>query len=355
MSAEQLLFDGRRIKIKTQERAAKSDAGVIVDYLRVTVRRDAIEALSFIPQGAMDSEITRLLAVRWAELVGFQFGEVRGKGRDYYEHTCTIWNDNGREVGSVSGGGEHQAGTFCFTLKGEGCTYAAPGWERTAYEFFNALEAKITRVDLARDFFDGESGGVESVRDAYRQGLFNYNGRKPSCDQNGDWEHGKSRTWYVGKRESGKVFRGYEKDHQFGNLDGKWWRAEVELRSHQRIIPLESLIRPSSFFAGAYEYCAQLLQHVQPQKVSTGHKVAEASIESCIRWIERTVAPALVHISLNSSFDWLMQVTVEHAHRPLPKALKGLTSSAIKSGCERALKRFSSAAPPSVAPSPLAA
>ncbi len=345
MNAEQLLFDGKRVMLKTAERAAAADAGVIVDYLRVTVKREALKALEDAHLPETDAAFTRLLAQRLAQLTGFSFGEFREKGRDYYDHTCTVWNANGNEVGSVSGGGEHQRGTFCFTLKGEGCNYAAKGWERALYDFFTPLGAKITRVDLARDFFNGEKGGVDAVREGYLPGMFDYRNRRPSQDQAGSWDNGHSRTYYVGRRESGKMFRGYEKSHQFGDMEGKWWRAEVEFRSHQRIIPLEALIRPASFFAGAYDFCHELLQNIEPVTMQTGHVVAEASVERSVKWLERTVAPAIVHLSLEAGFDWITRLCIEHATRPLPKALRGLSKPSIQYGITQALKRFTQSTP----------
>ncbi|WP_101050025.1 replication initiation factor domain-containing protein [Macromonas nakdongensis] len=343
--AEQLLFDGKRVLIKTQERAARADSGVIVDYLRFTVKHERLKDLedAHLPQS--DAAFVRLLAQRLAQLTGFSFGEARQKGRDYYDHTCTIWNANGHEVGSVSGGGEYQRGTFCFTLKGEGCTYAAQGWERAVYDFAQALDAKITRIDLARDYFTGEKGGVEAVRAGYLNGEFDYRNRRPSQENAGCWDNGHSRTYYVGKRESGKMFRAYEKGHQYGDMNSQWWRAEVEYRSHQRIIPLEALIRPANYFAGAYEYCADLLLDVLPVTVPTAHAVAEASTERTVRWVERTVAPAVVHLSLNCGFDWLTRLVIEHADRPLPKALRGLQPEAIKQGMDNATKRFTRSTP----------
>jgi phage replication initiation protein len=62
----------------------------------------------------------------------------------------------------------------------------------------------------------------------------------------------KGRTLYVGTRESGKLLRVYEKGIQMGDPKDKWVRWELELHSSQRVIPLETMIKPSEFLAGAY-------------------------------------------------------------------------------------------------------
>lgn len=141
------------------------------------------------------------------------------------------------------------------------------------------------------------------------------------------------------------MFRGYDKGHQFKLLDDPWWRAEVELRSANRVIPLETLIRPASFFAGAYGFTARILENVEPQAIPTLQKIAESSVERTVRWFERTVAPSLVHLSLAAGFDWLMDIAENQAHRPLPKSLNGLSVEAMRAGIRKSLKRFSSTPP----------
>jgi phage replication initiation protein len=162
----------------------------------------------------------------------------------------------------------------------------------------------------------------------------------------GDLIEGHSTTFQVGKRESGKVFRGYDKGHQFKLMDDPWWRAEVELRSNNRIIPFEALIRPSSFFAGAYGFTARILEGVEPQSIPTGQKVAEASIERTVQWFQRTVAPSLVHLSLAAGFDWLQDIAIDQAYRPLPRSLQGISPDSMKAGIEKVLKRFSTPCEP---------
>jgi phage replication initiation protein len=343
---ERLVVEGKKVKLLSADRAVKADAGVVVDYFRATVKRERLFDAMIPSKGELivdglqlDSEIVADLAVYFAKILGFHVGEQR-HGRDYYDHTFTIVNANGEEIASVSGGGETQRGTFCFSMKGSGCTYAAQGWERRLYDALSPLEAKITRIDLARDFFEGQFNYSQALQ-AFHDGEFSYRGRQPTTDFQGDVVNLQRTTFYVGKRESGKMFRGYDKGHQFKLMDDKWWRAEVELRSNNRVIPLEALIRPSSYFAGAYGFCARILEDVQPQTIPTGQKVAEASVDRTLQWFTRTVAPSLVHISLNSGFDWLTHIAVDQAYRPLPKSLRGISPESMKAGIAKALKRFS--------------
>jgi phage replication initiation protein len=346
---ERLALEGKKVKIVCAERAAKADAGVIVDYFRCTVTRETLWDASIPSKGELivdglqlDSEVVYDLAVHWSKILGFQLGESR-LGRDYYDHSFTIINENGQEVASVSGGGETQRGTFCFSLKGNGCTFAEKGWEQRAYEFFAPLSAKVTRIDLARDFFQGQYGYQQAVQ-AYKDGDFSYRGRAPTKLIHGDVidpDNTHSTTFSVGKRESGKLFRGYDKGHEQKLMDDPWWRAEVEFRSANRIIPLETLIRPAAFFAGAYGFTARILEDVEPQSIPTLQRVAEASVERTVRWFERTVAPSLVHISLAAGFDWLTHIAVDQAYRPLPRSLQGISAASMRAGIQTALKRFS--------------
>lgn len=343
---ERLALEGQKVKLLCAERTTSADSGVVVDYLRTTVTREALFASAIPSKGELivdglqlDGEIVVDLATHFAKLLGFTLGESR-PGRDYYEHSFTILNENGQEVASVSGGGESQRGTFCFSLKGNGCTFAKHGWEQRLYDFFAPLSAKVTRIDLARDFFEGQYGYQQAVQ-AFNDGEFSYRGRAPSKMAVGDLIDGHSTTFQVGKRESGKIFRGYDKGHQFKLMDDKWWRSEVELRSNNRIIPLETLIRPASYFAGAYGFTARILEDVVPQKIPTLQKVAEASVERTIRWFERTVSPSLVHISLAAGFDWLTDIAVDQALRPLPRSLQGISPASMKAGVMKALQRFS--------------
>ncbi len=351
---EKLVIEGGRVKVVTQARQTEAtragQSGVIVDYLRFTIKRDELVKFRNIPLDTDDQNLANVYAFEFAKLLGYQLG-VNRPGRDYYEFTTTIDNANGHEVASVSAGGEGQRGTVCFTLKGEGCTFARETWERRVFEFFDGMSPKITRIDCAKDFFSGELTFDECAH-AYQFGEFDYRNRRPSTTQFGsvvqfDGVECNSRTFQVGKRDSGKLFRGYEKDHQFKNMDGKWFRAEVELRSVNRIIPWDALVNAGAIFAGAYDFTAMLAEKVQALKVPTATKVAEAGAAACIRWVNRVVAPTMVILaSVTEDLDWFADIAFANKERRVPRSLRGLSLPEMKAGFLTGLSKFKSSIVP---------
>lgn len=345
---EKLVIEGGKVKFATEGRqiSAMDNGGVIVDYLRFTVLRDRIvsEMQHTIPLDSDDENTVMRLAFVFAGLLGYFPGDAR-PGRDYYSHTFTVLNSFGQEVGSVSGGGQSQRDTFCFTLKGEGCTFALPNWEKRISEFFAPMFPKITRIDLARDCWEHGHLSVDAAVLAYNDHAFSYRNRKPKYTQHGCWLDGDnhSRTFQVGQRESGKLIRIYEKGHQFGMMADQWVRAEVELRSVNRVIPWEALIKTGDYFAGAYEFCNWLVHHLDklPIKVKTQTKVAEISVERAMRWLNRVVAPTLVQItSVMPNFDWLESIVLDNVNRKVPRGLRGLNHGVLDDEMKKFFERI---------------
>ena len=359
---EKLVIEGGKVKFATEGRQieAADNGGVICDYLRFTVLRDRMTS-DFdeeILMGSGDKQMVMSMAHRFAKLLGFVPGIDR-PGRDYYDYSFTIENVFGQEVGSVSGGGTSQRDTFCFTLKGEGCTFALPGWEKRVSEFFAPMFPKITRIDLARDCWEHGQLSIDAAVTAFQDHAFSYRNRRPQYCQFGKWMEGEafggqhSRTFQVGKRESGKLIRVYEKGHQFGMMDSQWVRAEVELRSVNRVIPWEALTKTGDYFAGAYEFCNWLVHHLDkcPTPVKTQTMVAEVSVAKVMKWVERVVAPVLVQItSVLPDFDWLTSIVLKHADRPMPRGLRGLNHAALDLGMNAFFNRINSVPAPVVAP-----
>lgn len=119
--------------------------------------------------------------------------------------------------------------------------------------------AKITRVDVALDDFEGEFTVTRAKR-IYNAGGFQSKGKShgsmPSFSEvksgRGAASHG--RTFYVGNRKNGKMLRVYEKGLQMEDADRpKWVRWEVQFGNKDRVIPWGMLCDPADYFVGAYE------------------------------------------------------------------------------------------------------
>jgi phage replication initiation protein len=161
------------------------------------------------------------------------------------------------DVGSIAYGGESQRGRWMFQLTGKGCGLLQD-WE-AAREFLEGLDARLTRVDLAADFLNGEHTVDEAVK-MHAEGGFTNGGRPPSTEVAGDWLEGvRGRTLYIGKGTNGKMLRVYEKGRQLGDLDSMWTRFEVQLGNRDRDIPMDVLTDRDAFFGGCYPALASLV------------------------------------------------------------------------------------------------
>jgi DNA relaxase NicK len=183
-------------------------------------------------------------------------------GRFNYQYSATLYAD-GVNAGIIAWGGKNLG---CYvSFMGTGCD--ALDMARLYQEIKNIPEIKITRIDLAHDDYAG-TRSIAVARKYAKKGGFNSGGRPASymyiesghLNQKVQKElkkefrfvPDKGRSLYVGSRESGKLLRVYEKGIQMGNPKDKWVRWELELHSSQRVIPLDAMVKPSEYLAGAY-------------------------------------------------------------------------------------------------------
>lgn len=160
-------------------------------------------------------------------------------------------------IGLCATGGT--AGSCYISFTGKGC--ALVNMQKLQGMLRVLPEVKITRVDVALDDYKGLTGYAQSV-EAYQDQQFLLRGKNPDCDIHASGgklndkkiEFFGGRTFVVGSRQSGKLYRGYEKGRQQGQTDSKWFRHEIELRSANREIPLHILTEPDRFFIGFYPY-----------------------------------------------------------------------------------------------------
>ncbi|MGC4062232.1 MAG: replication initiation factor domain-containing protein [Aquabacterium sp.] len=260
--SEELVSDGQDIWLKCKQR--QSEGVVFVDWLSFTVRskEDQIKPIA----GQLAERLSKLLASSIHE----------GRGAHYYESSFRIVS-NETLLAVVYYGGPHQRNTVHVSLPGSAWLSSDQSLNRHVYDLMVEFGVeRISRIDLARDCFDNEAS-FESMKQAYCDGHFKPSrGVSPSMWLIEDKRRGS--TCHVGRRENGKLIRGYEKSMQLARQQG-WFRVELELRSVNRRIPVEAILNPASHFAGACKFLAYLADTARTERVATFRKTAELSLE----------------------------------------------------------------------------
>lgn len=362
-----LVLDGREVAFRLKAERQESKGLVHVDWVRFTVRvkqqayraawcTDLPERLENLLSELPDAEWAisvqaQALADEAAQALGPDFTvaqEVR-KGHDFYRFRWSI-ERNGTECGWVgylaSGDSprqQAQATTMHVNLYGTACTFAQSGFNHRVADLVRKRDGVLTRVDLALDYFDGLSGGMERVKSDYMAGLMDHYGNRPKCNLVGDWCNGRARSFYFGSKEAGKQTNVYEKGHQlFGPKDDSpWMRVELRYGNKLRVLDPNMLNRPDDFFAGASDWHAAMLREagatVAPEPVTTKPRLAAESIlaevKRNVRWLRDTAAPSLAlafqHLK---DFTFLDLVT----HQKLPGRLGKFTETEISDAYRKA-------------------
>lgn len=223
-------------RIRTQGKGANPLAA-LVDYLNCT----------FPTRGGKD--VPRDFLERLAGATGDAFGTMQERlERGLHGWTRSFAFERGKVLYAIGG----QRNTAYLSIPGEGCSLV-PDWIRLASFLRDDLRGHLTRLDLAHDDFDGIHN-IEDMVERHRRGEFKTGGRQPKAREAGDWlfPDGSGRTFYIGHRRNGKLYRGYEKGKKEGCPNSCWMRHEVELHNLDREIPWEAVLAPGRYLAGAY-------------------------------------------------------------------------------------------------------
>jgi phage replication initiation protein len=247
-----------------------------IDWLAFTVRLSENQDLNW-------------LAVELRQFIPCLVLKPTGKGWFGYKqrHTITHAKHQG-DLGLIAHGGENQRGTASIQLNAQGCSLISDWLALKTWCELNAK--KITRIDLAHDDFNGEVLTINNALQWLKDGLFSNNGTRDGVTAVkgkliDDLGSGDGKTFYVGRRASGKTLRIYEKGKQLGNSSSPWVRAEVELRDQDRIIPWDALINPSHYLAAAYP-CLNYLSAIQ-HKIKTISKSVNTTIDSAVHHLRQ--------------------------------------------------------------------
>lgn len=379
------VLDGKMIRWTLEQIEQVQQHRVRIDWLRFTVPLDAIvkndlsvldvDALQLLDQRGKDLiRMTRaadagpytsahMVSAAGARLVCgllggiLEVGQMEDKGMDYYTARTALLH-HGAVVGWVLAGAKtsSQASTVHVNLFGSALLHIPMADLQHLQQFIEDASGWITRVDLAVDVWSGRE--IHGVRSAYLEGAFDVRGKRPGQREHGSWTMGHSRTFEVGSRGTGKLFRAYEKGHElFGHDSGEspeWLRYEVEIRNNHRLIDLDVLTRPADYFAGAYPFCGQLLEDMAieaaaqaiPTLPEVVDKTEEAAVKRVVRWLRGTALPAVV-ACFDMGGDLLAHLIDSERHR-LPKRLKGIPPNRLCSLFETVADAFAPASVPSL-------
>ena len=380
-----LFIEGSEVKLRLQADRRFNGKAVHVDWLRVTFQRrhspiPTVETLFPEPVSCASDDYTRsehdmdverwkrakltrllrelpdadfaasaqalVLAQKICSILGAAFSveQELKKGQDFYRFRWSIVR-NGAEVGWVGflASGESprqkaQAQTIHANLYGGACTFADGDWRHRMAHLIEEHDGKVTRVDLALDFFDGIRGGLDRVHADWHAGRMDILGHRPKPNTVGPWvEGGRGRSFYFGSKEAGKQTNVYEKGVQlFGEKDASnWERVELRYGNKLRDLPAEILRSPDAYFAGASDWhAAMLAEHgraVKPVPVKVKAKQAVESVKAevtrAVRWLNDTASQSLAlafHYLGEDEFFELIR------HRNLPGRLRKFADTEIK-------------------------
>jgi len=198
-------------------------------------------------------------------------------------------NLSGTAIGRIGYGASHNRNLLTLTGKGT----AEIDWA-TFLKYYQVLETpKISRIDIAHDFFEGEVTH-EIIIAAYESGKFKpvKSSKNPSIGiiSGTDGEgNNKGRTINIGNKKSGKSIRTYEKGlERFAKLFSEipeeqkppadkmtcddveqgigqslllnWYRMEVQYGNNDRELNFDMIINRDDYFVGAYPFCEEVLK-----------------------------------------------------------------------------------------------
>lgn len=249
-------------------------------------------------------------------------GDQPGPPRNFYRYTRNVYAFVGFEavlVALICWGGERQRRTVNVQLNGKGCALVE-GFQHIA-PWLDAYNARLTRVDTAVDFLDGEYT-VDSFFEAFKSGGFNWNNApKHRCE--GPWgiESDDGRTLYIGKKENGKEFCAYEKGKQCMPGDSPWNRAEIRWFNKDRVLPVDMLTKPAEYVAKSYP-CFQEIMQRDGVRIPTDQNEFDMTADRYTEYLKRC-AGKIIHTlrhTYHTDADMLDQLAVVGIPKRLRKA-----------------------------------
>lgn len=311
-----VIGSGKHAKVlEVPQRRGHNGAAAFPDWVHVTIGKETCDQYAdFL---GSDEDRVLILSYRLERIFGFGVTIKHTNGRNFYKASYGMGNDK-ESWGYVCIGGQEE--TILIGLTGTGLTAAKPGWERRLVDWLEGEveRPKLTRVDLAYDDYEGKYSVDDVEREYYAGGFQCYHGTEPVAERIGtDWIQlekqaraeaqalqdeavgvvsdkpvkvrefrRRGRTFAVGRRASGKYFRGYEKGRQLGAVDSLWLRFEVEFKTAgEKFLPFDMLLEPGKYLAGAYPCLAWICE--TQNHLATHKKQLEITLQSSIEFVNK--------------------------------------------------------------------
>jgi phage replication initiation protein len=327
-NVELVMSDGQVKIIPT--RIPTENHCAVIDWVNLTVHQDTFLKTS--GRVLFDTLDYVFEASRICEqLFGFGVTADNAKIMNFYKNSWVL----GDNFGYVCHGG--QADTLMIVLNGTGCINAIQGWEKRLHHFLTqvSIRPQITRIDLAHDDFEAAHVTPDWAEQQWIEGNMSLSANAPNIEKRGNWHrpNGRGRTLYIGCRKSGKFSRIYERGRKEGDKESLWTRFEIELKSSDRLVPLDIFLNPSAYFLGAYP-CLVFLKNqlITPQRIKVKQQTAKISLERSIEIVKTQVGRYVTFLRKFFNNDELFLSKISHSDpNAIPKRLelplRGLNTS----------------------------
>lgn len=277
-----------------------------IDTLTFTLTQDVFIE-NEIPIDDNHPDNISLLAEKISKTLNTLFGfglYVQKNGINGYKYSFVMGTDKAK-YGVAAFGGLNQRDSIMIHLYGDGLTAALDGWESRLYNWLSVYApfAKITRCDLAHDFFEGEYTPDQAYSD-WKSGGFDKKHMRPRARLHGyDWldDQRTGKTFYVGTPNSSRMVRVYDKGCEQGDTSSPWVRFELQLRNRDYIIPHDILINAGGYLTAAYPVCETLFDKYKdtPAKPERIKKTEIINLEHVVKYAAQSSSPCI------NALEWL--------------------------------------------------
>lgn len=293
----QVVMVGGKLKEIPLRRGVSTSAHI--DTLTFTVREDVfLDKHEWeLSEDAKKALLAERISSTFFSLMGFGLFEEKN-GINGYKYSYRMGTDYAN-YGFAAFGGKRQRDSICIHFSGEGLTAANNGWETRLYNWLSVFApyARITRIDLAHDFLNGEYTPDQAYQD-WKLGLFQAKHTNPRARLHGyDWLDNQrtGKTFYVGTTNSSRMVRVYDKGCEQGDYSSQWVRFELQMRNRDYVIPHDILIKAGEYLNGAYPVCEQLFTKYR-HDISKAERISQIetiSLEHCLKYASMQASPCI--------------------------------------------------------------